>query len=90
MSENAGFRPETDLLLEEYGPMEVISLGTNTSNWNSNPTGDDIEVLRDGLHQFNLTVSGRRYDGVPLAIWIRSGGPVLGCAYGQRTMAGST
>jgi GNAT superfamily N-acetyltransferase len=48
----------------------------------SNPTSDDIQVLRDGLHHFNLTATGRRYDGCPLAIWIRSGGRVLGGAYG--------
>jgi ribosomal protein S18 acetylase RimI-like enzyme len=48
------------------------------------PGQDDIQVLNDGIEQFNRSTSfGRDRVKVPVAVWLRRHGRVLGGAYGD-------
>jgi ribosomal protein S18 acetylase RimI-like enzyme len=50
----------------------------------ANPSKSDIQVLDDGLAQFNnSTPVGRDRIKIPVAVWLRQRGRVLGGAYGN-------
>ena len=50
----------------------------------ADPSKIDIQVLDDGLEQFNpSTPFGRDRIKIPVAVWLRQGGRVLGGAYGN-------
>jgi ribosomal protein S18 acetylase RimI-like enzyme len=50
----------------------------------AHPGEDDIQVLNDGIEQFNRsTPFGRDRVKVPVAVWLRRHGRVLGGAYGD-------
>jgi len=50
----------------------------------ASPSKSDIQVLDDGLEQFNnSTPFGRDRIRIPLALWLRQRGRVLGGAYGD-------
>jgi ribosomal protein S18 acetylase RimI-like enzyme len=50
----------------------------------AHPGEDDIQVLNDGIERFNRsTPFGRDRTKVPMAVWLRRHGQVLGGAYGD-------
>jgi GNAT superfamily N-acetyltransferase len=49
-----------------------------------NPAEEDIQVLTDGLEQFNrVSAFGSDRAKIPIAVWMRRDGRVLGGAYGD-------
>jgi ribosomal protein S18 acetylase RimI-like enzyme len=75
-----------DKALCNHSSVEKRRSGTDefSLELDANPSNYDVQVLEDGIEQFNhSTAYGRDRIKVPVAVWLRRRGQILGGAYGD-------